>query len=184
MKKIVLMALAVSLWTAGYAKVNVAESENTAPAGVEAVDLGLSVKWANMNLGASKSSDYGTYYAWGETKPKKYYSWDTYAWSKGNAQYLIKYSPSDGKTQLEASDDAARANWGDDWRMPTAKEFEELVNPDNCTWEWITKDGVNGYKAYHGLPLLCGHSVPSCLWLLLDIDTLSDESEQGLVSGV
>ncbi|MBQ5548198.1 MAG: hypothetical protein IIT33_05095, partial [Prevotella sp.] len=83
MKKIVLMALAVSLWTAGYAKVNVAESENTAPAGVEAVDLGLSVKWANMNLGASKSSDYGTYYAWGETKPKKYYSWDTYAWSKG-----------------------------------------------------------------------------------------------------
>ena len=142
MKKIVLMALAVSLWTAGYAKVNVAESENTAPAGVEAVDLGLSVKWANMNLGASKSSDYGTYYAWGETKPKKYYSWDTYAWSKGNAQYLIKYSPSDGKTQLEASDDAARANWGGDWRMPTAKEFEELVNPDNCTWEWITKDGV------------------------------------------
>ena len=146
MKKIVLMALAVSLWTAGYAKVNVAESENTAPAGVEAVDLGLSVKWANMNLGASKSSDYGTYYAWGETKPKKYYSWDTYAWSKGNAQYLIKYSPSDGKTQLEASDDAARANWGGDWRMPTAEEYEELVNPDNCKWEWITKDGVNGYK--------------------------------------
>ena len=142
MKKIVLMALAVSLWTAGYAKVNVAESENTAPAGVEAVDLGLSVKWANMNLGASKSSDYGTYYAWGETKPKKYYSWDTYAWSKGNAQYLIKYSPSDGKTQLEASDDAARANWGDDWRMPTQKEIKELR--DKCTFTNTLQNGVKG----------------------------------------
>ena len=147
MKKIIVMMLAVaSFWTAGYAKVNGSGTETAAPAGVEAVDLGLSVKWANMNLGASKSSDYGTYFAWGETKPKKYYSWDTYSWSKGDAHFLNKYSPSDGKTQLDASDDAARANWGGDWRIPTAEEFGELVNPDNCTWEWTTKDGVNGYK--------------------------------------
>ncbi|MBR1502666.1 MAG: hypothetical protein IJ618_02130 [Prevotella sp.] len=147
MKKFFLMMLAVTLSSStGYAKVSGTESEPTTPDGVEAVDLGLSVKWANVNLGAKKSSDFGAYYAWGETKPKSYYGWDTYLWSRGNTQFLTKYSTSDGKSQLDSSDDAARANWGGDWRMPTAEEYEELVNPDNCKWEWITKDGVNGYK--------------------------------------
>ena len=147
MKKLFLIMLAVMVCTAaGNAKVSGTGSEPAAPDGVEAVDMGLSVKWANVNLGAKKSSDFGTYYAWGETKPKKYYSWDTYLWSRGNTQFLTKYSPGDGKAQLDPSDDAARANWGGDWRMPTAEEYEELVNPDNCKWEWTTKDGVNGYK--------------------------------------
>lgn len=147
MKKFILMTLTVmSFWTAGYAKVNGTESETTTPDGVEAVDLGLSVKWANMNMGANKSSDFGSYFAWGETKTKDYYSWDSYVWSRGKNQFLTKYSNLDGKNQLAPSDDAAHVNWGGDWRMPTADEFEELVNPDNCTWEWIEKDGVNGYK--------------------------------------
>ena len=130
----------------GHAKVNVADDKAEKAEAVEAVDLGLSVKWANMNVGATKASGFGTYFAWGETKPKKYYSWDTYAWSQGNTKFLFKYSVEDRKTQLVPSDDAARANWGGEWRMPTVKEFEELTNPDNCDWEWITKDGVNGYK--------------------------------------
>jgi hypothetical protein len=113
---------------------------------VEAVDLGLSVKWANVNVGAKKPSDFGTYFAWGETKPKNFYSWDSYQWSRGKTQFLTKYSTADRKTQLDPSDDAARANWGDEWRTPTEAEYEELVNPDNCKWEWTTKDGVNGYK--------------------------------------
>ena len=147
MKKIFLMALSLMFAGAvGYAKTNVTGDEANKPDDVEAVDLGLSVKWANMNVGATKDSGFGTYFAWGETKPKKYYSWGTYAWSQGDSQLLLKYSTSDRKTQLVPSDDAARANWGGEWRMPTVEEYDELTNPDNCKWEWITKDGVNGYK--------------------------------------
>jgi len=97
-------------------------------------------------VGATEPSDYGTYFAWGETKPKKYYSWGTYAWSDGDSQFLTKYSATDKQAQLAPVDDAARANMGDIWRMPTMEEFDELVNPDNCKWEWTTKNGVNGYK--------------------------------------
>lgn len=147
MKKIILMMMAAMFFgTVGDAKVNVVGDNTKSPDGVEAVDLGLSVKWANMNVGAKKSSGFGTYFAWGETKPKEYYSWNTYAWSKGNSQYLTKYSTADRRTQLAPADDAARANWGGKWRMPTIDEYEELINPANCTWEWMTKDGVNGYK--------------------------------------
>lgn len=147
MKKSVIVALAVmAYFTVGHAKGISPESEPSAPAVVEAVDMGLSVKWASVNLGARKPSDFGTYYAWGETKPKSFYAWDTYLWSRDNTQFLTKYSPSDGKTKLDASDDAARANWGGDWRMPTAEECEELADPENCKWEWITQDGTNGYR--------------------------------------
>ena len=143
MKKGFLMMLAVMfLGAAGYAKVDVDESTN----GVEAVDLGLSVKWASMNVGAKKVSGFGSYFAWGETQPKDYYSWNTYAWSKGDSQFLTKYSTTDRKSQLAPVDDAARANMGGEWRMPTVDEYEELMNPDNCKWEWTAQDGVNGYK--------------------------------------
>ena len=147
MKKISLMILSLMLvGTVGHAKVTTTNEDENGSNGVEAVDLGLSVKWANMNVGAEKDSGFGSYFAWGEVKPKKYYSWNTYVWSRENTQFLVKYSITDRKTQLDLSDDAARANWGGDWRMPTVEECEELVDLDKCTWEWITKDGVNGYK--------------------------------------
>jgi hypothetical protein len=147
MKKIILMMMAAMFFgTVGDAKVNVVDDNTKSPDGVEAVDLGLSVKWANMNVGAKKPSGYGTYFAWGETQAKEYYSWKTYAWSKGDSQFLTKYSSIDKRTKLASADDAATANLGGDWRMPTAEEFDELVNPDNCTWEWTSQDGVNGYK--------------------------------------
>ena len=147
MKKVFLMVLAVMFFgTVGNGKVNVTNDKDKSTDKVEAVDLGLSVKWANMNVGANKPSSFGSYFAWGETKPKDYYSWGTYVWSKGDTQFLTKYSTTDRISQLAPSDDAASANLGGDWRMPTADEFEELVNPDNCTWEWTSKDGVNGYK--------------------------------------
>ncbi len=147
MKKIFIMALSLMFFGAdGHAKVNVTDNEDKTPDGVEAVDLGLSVKWANMNVGATKDSGFGSYFAWGEVKPKKYYSWGTYIWSQGDSKFLLKYSTSDRKIQLTPSDDAARANWGGEWRMPTIEEYEELIDPAKCTWEWITKDGVNGYK--------------------------------------
>ena len=147
MKRFLLMMLvAMFLGTTGFAKVNGSEDGAKSTDGVEAVDLGLSVKWANMNVGAKKPSGYGTYFAWGETQPKKYYSWDNYAWCRGNSQLLNKYSTSDRRTELMSSDDAAQANWSGEWRMPTADEYEELLNPANCTWEWTAQDGVNGYK--------------------------------------
>ena len=147
MKKISLMILSMMLvGTVCHAKVTATNNDEGGSNGVEAVDLGLSVKWANMNVGANKDSGFGSYFAWGEIKPKKYYSWNTYVWSKENTQFLVKYSVTDRKTQLDPSDDAAHVTWGGDWRMPTVDECEELVDPDKCVWEWMTKDGVNGYK--------------------------------------
>ena len=147
MKKIYLMTLSlIFVGAIGNAKVNGTDDEAKMSDDVEAVDLGLSVKWANMNVGATKDSGFGSYFAWGEVKPKKYYSWGTYTWSKGDSNFLLKYSVADRKIQLAPSDDAARANWGGEWRMPTIAECEELADPAKCDWEWTTKDGVNGYK--------------------------------------
>jgi hypothetical protein len=102
--------------------------------GHEWVDLGLSVKWATCNVGASTPGDYGNYYAWGETATKSNYDFATCA-STGKSWGDIGGNP---------SRDAARANWGGSWRMPTKAEFQELV--DNCTWTWTTQNGKNGYK--------------------------------------
>lgn len=116
----------------------------------EYVDLGLSVKWATCNVGATKPEEYGDYFAWGETQPKDYYDWSTYKWCNGSKNTQTKYNTNssygtvDNKTQLELSDDAARANWGGSWRMPTSAEQDELRN--NCTWTWTTQNGVYGYK--------------------------------------
>ena len=122
----------------------------------QAVDLGLpsGVKWANMNLGATKPEDYGDYYAWGETLPKSNYSWETYAFrSSGTGDEDVKFSkyntksergPVDNKVELELSDDAAHVNWGGNWRLPTKDDWSELM--DNCTWTWVTQNGVNGFR--------------------------------------
>ncbi len=128
-------------------------------AGREAVDLGLpsGTKWANMNVGATKPTDYGLYFAWGETKgygsdtnDGRLFNWASYKWSNGSAHLLTKYCTEtwygtlDGKTTLDPEDDAAYVNWGSDWRMPTIDEVEELIA--NTTSEWVTVDGVNGFK--------------------------------------
>ena len=114
------------------------------------VDLGLSVKWATCNLGASKPEEYGDYYAWGETQTKKTYDWSVYKWSRGSDDSITKYNtrPSSGgvdnKTVLDAEDDVARVRLGGKWRMPTDAEWTELRK--NCTWTRTTRNGVSGYK--------------------------------------
>ena len=100
----------------------------------EWVDLGLSVKWATCNVGASKPEDYGNYYAWGETTTKSSYT-------ESNSK---TYGKSMGDIKGNSSYDAATANWGGNWRMPTKTEMQELI--DKCTWEWTTQNGVKGYK--------------------------------------
>ena len=125
------------------------EPENTEN-GHEYVDLGLSVKWATCNVGATKLEEYGDYFAWGETQPKSTYDWSTYKWCRGSIYTQTKYCTNssfgtvDNKTTLELSDDAARANWGGSWRMPTKAEQDELRT--ECTWTWTTENGVNGYR--------------------------------------
>ena len=117
--------------------------------GRKCVDLGLSVKWATCNIGASSPNDYGDYFAWGETEIKNDYSWSTYKWSNGSEQELIKYcfrndhGTIDYNRTLRMEDDVANVKWGDNWRMPTSDELKELRN--NCTWEWVYVNGVNGY---------------------------------------
>jgi len=120
----------------------------------DAVDLGLSVKWASFNLGATQPEDYGAYYAWGEVEPKSNYVWATYNLCKNSSSsQLTKYCTysnygynglRDNKTVLEPEDDAATVKLGGDWRIPTGDEFEELMS--NCTWEWTSLNGVYGSK--------------------------------------
>ncbi len=107
-----------------------------------AVDLGLSVKWATCNVGATSPEEYGNQYAWGEIETKGTYSWNAYKY--GTADKLTKYNATDKKTTLEAADDVAAAKWGGAWRMPTDAEWKELV--DKCTWTWTTLNGKNGYE--------------------------------------
>lgn len=121
----------------------------------EYVDLGLSVKWATCNVGASKPKEYGEYFAWGETETKTSYDWASYKWCNGSSVTLIKYNTTssygsvDNKTTLDLEDDVAHVMWGGSWRMPTIAELQELHN--NCTWTWYSSDntefgGIAGYK--------------------------------------
>ena len=108
------------------------------------VDLGLSVKWATCNVGASKPEEYGNYYAWGETTTKSEYTEENSATYGLTNSQLQTQGYIDGEGNLTAQYDAATANWGGDWRMPTYVEVKELK--DNCTWTWTTQNGVKGYK--------------------------------------
>lgn len=113
-----------------------------------AVDLGLSVKWAGCNVGASTPQGVGNYYAWGETQIKSSYTSSNYKF--GASPNLTKYVTSsssgtvDNKTTLDIEDDAARMEWGGEWRYPTASEMTELRN--NCTWLWTSQNAIPGYK--------------------------------------
>ena len=111
---------------------------------VHAVDLGLSVKWACCNVGATSPEEYGGYYAWGDAEVKDSCTWTYYKWHNDSTSEITKYNDMDGRTLLEASDDVARTMWGKEWRMPTQAEMQELM--DRCTWTWTTVNGVYGYR--------------------------------------
>lgn len=134
----------------------------------ECVDLGLSVKWATFNVGATKPEEYGDYYAWGEVEPyyeagyaqfispvwksgkEKGYSYSSYKYCNGSSTTLYKYNTQnncgfvDSKTQLELADDVAHVMWGGNWRMPTRQDFLELISL--CDWMYTNQNGVKGYK--------------------------------------
>ena len=120
----------------------------------EAVDLGLSVKWATCNVGASRPEDYGGYYAWGETEEKDTYTWENYKyWTDKNENGIV-----DNFSEITSIPgnicstkyDVAHVKWGGDWRMPTPDEFKELI--EKCTWEIGAEGfsiiGPNGNKIF------------------------------------
>jgi hypothetical protein len=106
--------------------------------GYEAVDLGLSVKWATYNIGAESPEMYGDYYAWGETEGKSSYTWNNYVFY-GSEEYQYIGSDISG-----TSYDIAHVKWGGGWRMPVLEEIIELR--DKCSWQWTSVNGVNGYE--------------------------------------
>ena len=123
----------------------------------EWVDLGLpsGTLWATCNVGASSPEEYGDYFAWGETSPKNEYNWSTYTWCEGSYDSMTKYCQqnsygyngfTDTLTELLPEDDAATANWGSGWRMPSLDQIQELINSEYTTTTWTTQNGVNGRK--------------------------------------
>ena len=122
------------------------------PTHEQAIDMGLSVKWAPWNVGASKPEDYGAYFAWGKINASKEdYHWHSYFYSAGPSIYnilFLKYDGSAKNEKLESSDDAATANWGVGWRMPTIEELKELMDENNCTWTWIDNHNDARLKGY------------------------------------
>ena len=125
--------------------------------GHEYVEIG-GLKWATMNIGASQPSDYGLYFAWGDTQGytteqvgsgegNKYFGWADYKYGNGTSSPgdagMTKYNSTDGLTTLEAVDDAAVANWGGNWRMPTTAEFQALGAAVNITRTKVNNvDGI------------------------------------------
>ena len=103
-------------------------------AGIEYVDLGLSVRWAPYNIGATSPTECGDYFAWGEITTKDEYT------EENSLTHGVYMEDIGGNPQY----DAARAIWGSTWRLPSREEIEEIVA--ECTWEWTTIDGMNGYK--------------------------------------
>ncbi len=117
--------------------------------GHDYVDLGLpsGTLWATVNVGANKPEGYGDYFSWGETETKDNFTWDTYKYKTEGV--FTKYNSTDGKTVLDADDDAARASWGGRWQMPTREQLNELKSECYFTQ---TKNyygtGVGGYIFY------------------------------------
>lgn len=123
--------------------------------GYEYLEIG-GVKWATMNVGATRVTDYGLYFQWGDTQGctadqvgsregKKIFYWNDYKWTEDGGSTFTKYNSTVRKTVLEASDDAVTAVWGGNWRMPTKEDFDALRN--NTTNEWKTNyqgSGING----------------------------------------
>lgn len=114
---------------------NVYRPSNGTANGHEYVDLGLpsGLKWATCNVGAKSPEKPGNYYAWGEKRIKL-----TYPYDGGNYGKVMNDFSGDERY------DAARANWGGNWRTPTTAEFRELL--DECTWENTKLNGKYGYK--------------------------------------
>ncbi len=124
--------------------------EDKTPECVEIIDLGLSVNWASVNLGAESQGEPGYLIAWGELEEKDWYSWSYYKFGNSKST-LTKYNLTDGMNTLQSEDDAATMLWGGSWRIPTREEWQELV--DNCDVDFAaTENGYPGVRFTSKVP--------------------------------
>ncbi|WP_165155611.1 DUF1566 domain-containing protein [Parabacteroides sp. ZJ-118] len=139
----------------GDIKTFVIEVDNEEPTPGQAVDLGLSVKWASWNVGANKPEEFGSHYAWGETGEKSVYDFNTYShWQDldGSGDRLLPNCSGDcmnfeelvniGNNISGTNYDVAHVRWGGKWRMPTRNECMELIT--KCKEKWVEYHGVGG----------------------------------------
>lgn len=112
---------------------------------MKAVDLGLSVLWADMNVGAGQPESYGDFYAWGEVQSKLKYDFGSYGFAEGDIwePRFTKYNDADNLSRLLECDDAASTILQLDWRMPSRADFDELFS--KCNQEWDCRNGICGY---------------------------------------
>ena len=119
------------------------DEDNDVP---EYVDLGLpsGTLWATKNIGGAHPEDSGEYFSWGETEPKETYFWPDYLFGNGASHSISKYNTTDGKTELDADDDAATARLGSCWQTPTSQLWE-LVGGQYTSVVWTMRKGVCGH---------------------------------------
>ena len=115
---------------------------------MEAIDLGLSVKWADKNLDANSPTDAGGRYAWAELSSKDKYTWENYIdWKcAGKFGPFKEYHFRREIHQIESFDEAITFRYGKPWRIPTANEFKELIN--KCRWVKAIENNIAGYRIY------------------------------------
>lgn len=153
------------------------------------VDLGLSVKWATYNIGASRPAEYGDYFAWGETEPiDECGDWEAYKWSYFDKFYRLRFSKYchdrddgdlDKRRVLETEDDAATVNWGAGWRMPTKEEQMELIQ--GCDWMWVENVDGSDVAGLAGTSKKNGNTIflPASGNCYLDDNTPSHQNRSG-----
>lgn len=130
-------------------KVTFEDESSVTPGTERIVDMGLSVKWASYNVGATRPEEYGNFYAYGEIEPKAEYTLLNYQWydpdyNDWDCDEWEKYYKL-GATITGTNYDVAHVKWGDEWRIPTQAEWTELIN--HCTWTWTGINGVTGALA-------------------------------------
>jgi hypothetical protein len=110
------------------------------------VDMGGGMEWATFNVGAESPTDYGEYFAWGETSfrdpERQPYSWNYYL--LGREDYLFSYCERDGLVSLLPRKDAATMWWGGLWHIPSAAEWQWLA--DHSSSAEVTVDNVKGRR--------------------------------------
>lgn len=155
MKKFLLFAaFAVALF-ASCEEENLVDANNKEVSGYVDLKLPSGTLWATCNVGATSPGEHGVYFAWGETtsQPSNHFDWDSYKLCDRTYNTLTKYffktsegiGTPDNQKVLSSDDDAATANWGSSWKMPTMEQFEELSNPKYCKWTWSHKGSAAGY---------------------------------------
>lgn len=145
--------------------------------GHEAVDIGLSVKWASCNIGALEPEGRGDYYAWGESRTKSKYTIENSKYYNTSYEDLLNGKHIiNSQDHLEFDYDVATIKWGKGWRCPSAAEMKELISLQ-CKWEYVVINNqecakITGPNGNHIILPLAGYYEDSNL-LYADDDYIS-----------